>query len=223
MLPIVVIVGGLAVIAAAVVGSIAAGKRRTEAVKLTAQQMGLDFFPKGDPAVLSVLQRFRLFSQGRARKATNMLCGQANDVEMALLDYRYTIGHGKHSSTHRQTVISLRSPRLDLPDFTLAPEHFFHKIGSVFGYQDIDFPHRPAFSKQFLLRGENENAVRRLFDRRDVLSFFEGRKGLCAEGSGDCLILYRRRRRIKPQEVSGLMQEGLEGLELLRDSQARGV
>jgi len=43
--------------------------------------------------------------------------------------------------------------KLKLPFFELKPENTFHKIGQVFGYQDIDFEAFPNFSKGYLLRG----------------------------------------------------------------------
>ena len=44
---------------------------------------------------------------------------------------------------------------------------YLAEMGAVLGHQDIDFASHPAFSRRYLLRGHDENAVRVLFT--DVL------------------------------------------------------
>ncbi len=70
-----------------------------------------------------------------------------------------------------------------LPNFTLRPENLFHKIGQVFGYQDIDFDSHPEFSKRYLLKGENESEVRSTFSA-DTLAFYESDQKLSTEDAG---------------------------------------
>ena len=112
-----------------------------------------------------------------------------------------------------QTVIWFRSPQLRLPGFVMRPEDVFHKIGSAFGYQDIDFEsNRTAadFSKKYLLRGADEHAIRSLF-KDNVLDFFATHSGKpVLEGRGDRLILYRPGQLIRPENISVFLEEGLE-------------
>ena len=89
--------------------------------------------------LLSPLSHLHLFSRGHSQRAHNVLIRQEGDAQVAVFDYRYTVGHGKNSQRYKQTVIHFRSDKLNLPCFNLRPESIFHKIGSVFGYQDIDF------------------------------------------------------------------------------------
>jgi hypothetical protein len=96
-------------------------------------------------------------------------------VKAAVFDYIYVTGSGKSQQTHYQTVVYLEPVNLALPMFSLRPETLFHRMLSAFGYQDIDFGQRPEFSKQYILRGQNELAIRQTFNDR-VLSFF---RGLC--------------------------------------------
>lgn len=182
--------------------------KRTEALRETAESLGLQFFPEGDMTVQTTLGRLRLFDQGRRRKFRNMMTGRANDVEIAIFGYRYTTGSGKHQHVHQQTVISFQSDLLSLPDFELRPEGMFHKIGQAFGYKDIDFDSHPTFSKRYLLRGPNEQAIRDVFDV-DVLDYFEGlKKGTCVEAGNNRLIFYRQGKRLKPEQTREFMEEG---------------
>src|SRR5688572_24447955 len=103
-------------------------KKRREALEKVAADLGLEFFPQGIPGLLGVLQGFSLFNTGRGHSVTNTIRGVTDDVELSIFDFTYTTGSGKHSHTHRQTVIRFASSRLNLPDFTVSPEGFFHMI-----------------------------------------------------------------------------------------------
>ena len=86
---------------------------------------------------------------------------------------------------------------------------------SALGYQDIDFGQRPEFSKQYILRGQNELAIRQAFDDR-VLAFFEGYPGTCMDAGGNQLFLYRAGQRFTPETIEGYVGLGLQALNLLR-------
>ena len=189
-----------------------------------AEQMGMEFSANGDSALLNQLDpTFDLFSKaerafelGLLRTGiTNVLHGDSEQLgygeefEVRTLDFTYQSGKG----TISQTVICFRSSQLSLPDFSMRPEYFFHKIGSKLGSQDIDFESHPTaaeFSKKYLLRGEGEQKIRALFTDK-VLAFFAANPDeVCVEGSGDQLILYRERMRIKPEDIPAFMKEGFE-------------
>ncbi len=190
-------------------------KKRTEGMQAAANTLGLPFFPQGDPQLIQQLSPFKLFSQGRSKRIQNMIHGQTEEVDLGIFDYQYTTGSGKHAHTSRQSVICFQSPRLQLPDFVLRPGSVFDRIGGVFGYRDIDFDTHPAFSRDFVLRGSNEEPIRRVF-WQDVLEHFEAHTGVCVEGSGTRLIYYRAGKRINAEQVSSFLEEGFQVFTLLR-------
>ena len=185
------------------------GKKRTEQFALISAELKLNFFPKGSTSLFERLKPFYLFSKGRSRKIKNLMEGEANKVELAIFDYQYTTGGGENSHTYRQSILFFRSPKLNLPDFSLRPENVFHKIGGAFGYKDIDFVTHPIFSKSYLLRGDNEAAIRGLFNNK-LLNFIQSQQKISIEGSGDQLIFYRNKNRVKPEEVESFMEEGFQ-------------
>ena len=212
--PHVLIIGGIIVLLA--VGFVVAmlvERKRVAALKSIAEEIGLTFYPKGDDALRSRLKGFHLFSQGHARKISNLLHGKARDIECSIFDYQYTTSSDKSSRNYSQTVICFRSPALHLPAFSLRPEHIFHRI--LPGYRDIDFEGYSGFSKAYLLMGENEDAVRALFSDR-VLAFYDNNKGLSTEGEGDCLVHYHESKRVKPAELRAFMEKGFQVLELFQ-------
>ena len=185
------------------------GKKRTEQFALITAKLKLNFFPKGSTSLFERLKPFHLFSKGWSRKIKNLMEGEANKVELAIFDYQYTTHGGQHPQTHRQSLLFIRSPKLNLPDFSLRPENVFHKIGGSFGYKDIDFETHPIFSKSYLLRGENEATIRGLFNN-ELLNFIQSQQKICIEGSGDKIIFYRHKSRAKPEEVESFMEEGFQ-------------
>jgi hypothetical protein len=179
---------------------------RSEKVERAARLLGFDFQKERSGLLEAEWAKSHLFQQGRRRHAFNVMKGSVGAREGTLFDYRYTTGSGNHSRTHRQTVAAIHLPERRLPGFELRPENVFHKIASAFKYQDIDFSTHPGFSGRYLLRGEDEQAVRRLFETR-LLSFFERKTGWSVEGGGDWILLYRQEKRPKPEELRTFLQE----------------
>jgi len=203
------LIGGIAlVLIIAVVASVMMEKKRTQAFAQLAAALGLQFLPKDTGELEKRHGSLPLFNRGRRRSATNYIHGEYGGVQIGVFDYRYTTGSGKQSHTWNQTLVSVQSPSLSLPEFTLSPEGFFAKLGSIFGYQDIDFDSHPQFSKAYLLRGPNEGAIRDLF-KPALLDYFEQRSGITVEGFGDLFVYYRASRRAKPPEIKDLITEGL--------------
>ncbi len=183
-------------------------KKRTEAMGMLADELGLTFYEDDSLGLEESLQDFYLFSQGHGCKVTNILQKAGDNLEITAFDYKYTTGSGKNSSTHRQTVILFSAQSLQLPSFTLRPEGFFHKIGAVFGFSDINFDENPAFSKAYLLKGENERKVRETFTS-EVLDFFNTKDGISTEGAGHQLLFYTMNKRLDPDRIEGFIKEGL--------------
>lgn len=190
-------------------------KKRAEAWRQAADDMGFEFTPAPGADLLARYPGFHLFSQGRNRTVKNLLRGKAGGLEVAIFDYAYTTGSGKNRHTWHQTVLAFEVDDADLPGFSLRPESVFHKIGQWFGYRDIDFATHPHFSKKFLLRGEDEEAVRAVF-KDHVLEHYERCGGVCTEGCGGRLVYYRSQRRVAPAEVRPFLEEGFQMLALFR-------
>jgi hypothetical protein len=186
-----------------------AEKKRSEQWKQAADELGFTFTEQPGTRPLDTLAGFHLFSQGHSKKVRNQLRGEAGGLEVLLFDYRFTVGSGKHSHTHQQTVLCFQLAGVSLPKFTLRPENFLHKIGKLFGYQDINFDSHPAFSKKYLLRGTDEAAIRELFTE-EILAYYESRDGVSTEGNGDHLLFYRADKRISPEKVRAFLEEGFE-------------
>jgi hypothetical protein len=203
----------LVLVVVGVVFSLYVERRRTKKLGAIATELNLEFYENGNGQVMGLVQDFQLFSKGRNRQVKNLMQGQVEDAFVAIFDYRYVTGRGKHSHTYDQTVILLRSDRLQLPKFSLHPENFFHKMGDFLGYYDIDFTTHPEFSNRYLLRGENETLIRKAF-YSEVIAFYENSRGLSTEASDSRLIFYRAMSRVPPEEMHSFLSVGLKVLHL---------
>ena len=194
-------------------------EQRTKEFKRISEQLGMTFSARvKGRAKDRATPPLPLFGEGRSRVVTNMLHGDsellgfAEEFEVRIFAYRYMISSGKSSHAVRQSVICFQSPQLNLPKFQLRPEHFFDKIGSKLGYQDIDFESHPTaaeFSKKYLLRGRGEQKIRALFTD-EVLAFFAGQDKICVEGFSSHLCFYRALKLIEPEDIPAFMKEGFE-------------
>jgi hypothetical protein len=190
-------------------------KERTRAMQQIAARLGWSFAETAPLNMITGLERFVLFSEGHSKQIRNFMYGEAQAVKAAAFDYRYTVGSGKHSHTYFQSVVYLEPQRLNVPFFSLRPESFLHKMMSAFGYQDIDFGQRPDFSSQVVLRGQDEPAIRQVFNDR-LLSFYENYAGLCTDGGGNQVFIFRIGHRYEAHEIEGFVGLGLQLVGLLR-------
>jgi len=188
-------------------------KERTQALQLAANQLGWSFAASVPLNMIPGLERFALFSQGHGREIKNFMYGEASGVKAAVFDYVYITGHGKHRQTHYQSVVYLEPSYLSVPYFSLRPEGFMHKIFQAFGYQDIDFGQRPQFSKEYILRGQDEQAIRQTFND-GLLAFYEAYGRTSTDGGGNQLFVYRGGYRFQPQEIQSYVGLGLTVLNL---------
>lgn len=180
-------------------------RERTAALKSAATMLGWQFAEVAPLNYLPNLDSFALFNQGHSKQIKNIMYGESNGVKAALFDYIYTVGHGKHSQTHYQSVVYFEPRSLNLPLFSLRPEGFLHKIITAFGYQDIDFGNRPTFSQQYLLRGADEPAIRQTFND-GLLAFYEANPGMCTDGGGSQLFVFSQGYRTPPHEAQSFVE-----------------
>ena len=189
-------------------------KDRTQQLQLLASQLGWNFAAAAPLSVIDRFYQFALFNQGDNKEIRNFMSGEASGAKAAVFDYAYVVGSGKNRQTHRLSVLYLEPADLNLPYFSLRPETFLYSIISALGYQDIDFAQRPEFSNQYILRGQDEPAIRRAFND-GVLGFYESHPQTCTDGGGNQLFVFRSDYRFQPQEIQSYLRMGLTLLGML--------
>jgi hypothetical protein len=189
-------------------------RERTEALRAAAAQFRWNFAEEAPLNMIAGLENFPLFSSGHSKQIKNMMYGEASGIKSAVFDYTYVTGSGKNRSVHNQSIVYLEPANLRVPYFSLRPENFLHKLITAFGYQDIDFGQRPEFSANYILRGQDEPAIRQVFNDR-LLSFYEGYGGTCTDAGGNQLLLFRAGHRFEPHEIQSYIALALNVVGLL--------
>jgi hypothetical protein len=208
-LPFVAVGGAVALIAIAV--AVLRSRKRTRDIEALSRSLGMAYFRRHEDLAAEPYTALPLFGRGRRQRGANLLRGGSE----LIFDFRYTTGSGKNSSTHCQTVALTSDSRRTLPRFALKPEGLLDRIGAAFGGQDIDFEEDPDFSRRFRLRGEDEEALRKLFQaavRQDLTQ----RTGLSMEGNGEWLVVYRHRRLVPADRLFQFLEDARRISSMLR-------
>ncbi|WP_420112140.1 hypothetical protein [Pseudactinotalea sp.] len=142
------IIFGVLVIGMLIYG-VYANKKHREAAQAFAAERGWTYTPR----VPGLTSRWRSdpFNNGHSRRATNVLTGDFHGCHVVSMDYQYTTGSGKNSTTHRYHVVALSLP-VPLPWLQLTPEGFGAGVAKFFGGQDIQFESK-AFNDAWRVRG----------------------------------------------------------------------
>lgn len=185
-------------------------KKRTEAMTAFAQTHGY-VFEGVSPNLINELSAFKLFNQGRARTAKNMMRGSKEPGAVRICDYQYTTGSGKQQQVHQVTICVLKTPGRNAPHFFLRRQSkLFDALGKLFGGQDINFDDDPTFSKTYVLQtAGDENQLRGFMTAglRETLSRMSDRN-IMMEVVGDTLVLHHGRR-LKPEQLEALVADAV--------------
>ena len=182
-------------------------RRRSGKIEAIARTLGLTFRRKPTDADNLLPVGCHVAEIGHGRVVSNVLeAARTAELNLTLFDYQYTIGHGKSSNTVYQTITRMQSDLFRLPAFLLFPEGFLAKMGKMFGRADINFPESPEFSRKYILRGDDEAAIRAIFTPA-VRQALEGQDRVTIEGAGPLLFIFRKGRRLKPEELPARIEQ----------------
>lgn len=182
-------------------------RRRSKKMEEIARSLGLTFRRKASDADNALPAGCHVAQIGHGRIVSNVLeAARSQDLSLTLFDYQYTIGHGKSANRIYQTITRMESGLFRLPAFVLFPENFLAKMGKMFGSADINFPDSPDFSRKYILRGEDEAAIRALFTPalRQTLA---GQDRLTVEGAGTLLFIFQKGRSAKPEQIAARLEQ----------------
>lgn len=183
-------------------------RQRMLAMADACRLMDFTFTEKPAKNDLKAFDYLPVFKQGRGNTARNRMDGRVGDCDVTVMDLRFVTGSGKNSHTWKQTVVVLPDGGGGLPDFQLCPENFLHRLGRLFGMQDLNFAEHPEFSKRYLLRGKDEAAVRAAFTA-ELLEFLTENPGGWVDVQNGTLVVYRKGKTEKPEAVPELVAHAL--------------
>jgi hypothetical protein len=185
-------------------------KKRTAAMEAWASGRGFSFVADAT-SLMSELGHFKLFGQGRSRRARNCATGRKEGFGVRIADYQYTTGSGKSSTTHVQTICALDADRpTDVHFFCRRQVAFFDAVGKLFGGQDVNFDDDPAFSKAYVLQTNGDVDRLRMFMSPSLRALLTELSScnLILEVTGTTLLLHTGVR-LKPEQIEALIDDAI--------------
>ncbi|HLY62795.1 MAG TPA: hypothetical protein VKV95_18785 [Terriglobia bacterium] len=173
-----------------------------------AADMGFSFQWKDATILEELSQGLYLLNQGHTRKESNVMRGTSAVGKTAIFDYSYVKGtQRRNPDRYFQTVAAFHFPAASLPQFHLRAEHWWNKVGEVFGPKAIAFDSHPQFSKRYFLQGPDENAIRKFF-HPSLLEDFQSLPELpmwIVEAADQWLLLYQSQKVAKVSELRSFL------------------
>jgi len=172
------------------------------------EQVANDFGLRFDPLkhrTSTFLENFIYFKTKKIEHVFNQL--SAKESPCHLFDVTFSEGEFIAKEVIRSTMLHIKTSS-NVAVFTLDREGLLERLYALTGYKDIDIKNHADFSKRFYLRGENENAIRSLFNDELVL-FFESNAYYHIESSKDGLLVFSKERMASIKEIKALLDFGL--------------
>jgi hypothetical protein len=188
---------------------------KTKKIREVARSLGFTYRSRPTPTDRELPVGCYLAKVGYHRTVSNVLEVVGTDeLNFILFDFDYSAG----KATFSQTIARMRSPLLKLPSFILFPETIFSKVAVMFGGTDVNFPDSPKFSDNYILRGQDEAALRGIFGPA-LRHALEPLEQLTIEGADDVLFIFRERRLVEPEEIPSRIEEDKRILALFFEAQ----
>jgi len=202
----------ISVIVFVIVHSIRMEKKRNLFMEQIAGTLGFNYVAKQSDVEQIPCNAATLFNRGCSDSAKNVMTGKVADVDVLLMDYQFTTGSGKNSTTHRLSVAAFKVPGLEIPNFALERENFLTRIADKLGFSDINFESHPKFSDMFQLKGENEQAIRSFFTPALLTQIENGLipKDWHVQAGANWLVVHTASKRIKPEELQTYLNDSFD-------------
>lgn len=162
------------------------------------------------------LIQFAFFAGKKIKYLENRLVKVIEGVTLEFTDVMLSEGVRSAESKFNTSVLLISHLQDHFPDFSLQKEGFFDKF---FGGLDIDFDDFPVFSNKYLLKGNNEKAIRAFFTE-ELIRFFEINTDFLVEANGDKILIYRDKGLTHPKDVEREFAYSEELFRLIHQSSA---
>ncbi|MGB0432524.1 MAG: hypothetical protein ACPGLV_18755, partial [Bacteroidia bacterium] len=171
-------------------------KKRT---KLSRRQKDLQAFAHNnhwtfDPQLnwkTSYIEQYAFFASRPVEFEKNIINGSYKDlnVNFHISDLTFDEGALLATEVYHTTVQIIELP-FEIPVFSMEKEQFADRVLELAGLGDIDFEKNDQFSKNFLLHGDDKQAVTHFFNKK-LRQFFLDHEIYHLESDGNSIMLFK--------------------------------
>lgn len=158
----------------------------------------------------SYLRNFQFFETRPIERKLNVINGlyPKQNIRWEISDITFDEGALLATEVYHTTIQLLQLP-FEIPRFAVEQEGLFDKIFdrvmAFSGKKDIDFELFTTFSDKFLLKGENETAIRELFTP-ELINFLEAQSIYHIESNGEALLIFKYLRLARTEEITKMVE-----------------
>ena len=158
----------------------------------------------------SYLRNFEFFETRPIERKNNSLKGTIVDlgVNWEIADIRFDEGALLSSEVYQTTVQIIRLPG-PIPEFTLEKEglfdRLFERVLAFSGYKNINFRNHPEFSKDFLLLGEDVEAIKTFFTD-GLIEYLITHDINHIESNGQALLIFKYLHLAQTDEIPKMLE-----------------
>lgn len=181
-------------------------RRRTNALTEAAARLGFTYNGNKwlDQNRAPQLETWLFLNEKRNARFENIIFGNRDGLSCNFFDYSFSMGKSSVSQT-----VARFTQDVGIPEFAVAPQDILHKVSDAVLHKAIQFESDPDFSKRYRLVSSDEEKARALFTP-ELLSFVESldaSKKWHVEGSGNALVIYRRGKKVRPEEFAAFVEQ----------------
>jgi MFS superfamily sulfate permease-like transporter len=148
---------------------------------------------------ISRYQGFLLSKGYKILEEENVIKGNHRSYAFDISDLRMEKGQSVTKQEFKMTNVLIYDMKFPIPDFYIEQDGFADAPVSSAGFKDINFDEYPNFSYYYLLKGPDEAAIRKFFNKY-VIMFFEANKGYKIECIKGNIFIYKKPGRIRRSE-----------------------
>lgn len=120
---------------------------------------------------------FKIRRIGDMPKYQSVITGHKYGYKFITMDYFHKVYRGKGWGDSHNTLCLVSNPDYKHPSFYVRDQHkYWDYLGKLLWGQDIDFEDDELFSKMFVLQGEKEAEIKRLFNQEVRAAFLKNHK-----------------------------------------------
>lgn len=197
-------------------------RRRITQRQIQLQKLAIQnawFFEREVDWNTSYLRNFRFFESRPIEGKTNSIRGKdsKHQAKWEIADIVFDEGAMLSLEIFHTTVLVVRLNQ-EIPKFILEREGLFDKIfdrvKALSGYRDEGFKLYPNISKKFLLTGEDDPTIKRIF-HTDFVKFLEKHKIQHIESNGEALMIFKYLHIAPVEEVQNMLSFSVKLLDNL--------
>ena len=189
--------------------------KRQSQILFFAGENNCPFIPYAS-AKMNGWDHFHLLGGKSVVSVENKILVLQHDLKIMVADLLVRTGAYFTEGEQLNTYLSVEFPGTPIPGFRLEEETIMDRLRDSMTQEDIDFDSFEAFSRRFMLRGDDSQSIRDFFTRERI-EFFDSLNDLEVESTGNAILLRHTKGLLPPDRYLEWIQLAVSMSEQFRN------